>query len=136
MKPSRNLTLDIHEVLEGHRQVAVGIEVVDDPLRGVALVAAENADSLSGALTAAHLAYRGTPLNLQADSPQPYAYNNGTSGVSGHEVCFSPPEGVQFKYDPHCITKFNRDPAYFPPILPPWPPGFARFFSKPLASTP
>lgn len=91
----------------------------------VALIADEGPDSLSSALTAAHLAYRGTPLNLLPDTPQPYAYNNGTSGVSGHEVCFSPPEGVQFKYDPHCITKFNRDPAYFPPILPPWPPGFA-----------
>jgi hypothetical protein len=90
----------------------------------VAFVAGENQDSLTAALRAAHLAYRGTGLNLLPDRGPPYIYNDGNSYVSGHEVCYEPPEGIEFSYDPHCITKFYRDLSYYPPIHAIWPPGF------------
>ena len=90
----------------------------------VAFVAAENRDSLVIALQNAHLAYRGTALNLLPDARQPYNFADGRTGVAGHELCYAPPEGVEFNYDPHCITKFYTDAAYYPPISPPFPPGF------------
>ncbi|MCE9626891.1 MAG: hypothetical protein K8R56_03115 [Candidatus Eisenbacteria bacterium] len=90
----------------------------------VALVAADGRDSLTVALQNAHLAYRGTSLDRVPDASQPYSATDGRGGVAGHELCYSPPEGVTFNYDPHCITKFYRDPAYYPPISPPFPPGF------------
>jgi hypothetical protein len=80
----------------------------------VAFIAGENPDSLLAAAQAARMARRGTRLNLQADTP-PNSYRNGVSGVTGHEICYQPPEGVVFNYDPHCPEKFVRDPAYIPP---------------------
>jgi len=90
----------------------------------MAFAAGENEDSLVAALRAAHIAYRGTPLNLLPDRGPPYSYNDGSTSVAGHEICYEPPEGIEFSYDPHCITKFYRDPAYYPPISPPFPAGF------------
>ena len=90
----------------------------------VAFVAAEDRDSLVAAMQNAHLAFRGTALNLLPDVGPPYSVSNGSTGVSGHEICYEPPEGVVFNYDPHCINKFYTDPAYYPPISPPFPPGF------------
>jgi hypothetical protein len=48
----------------------------------------------------------------------------GETGINGHEICYEPPEGVTFNYDPHCPEKFVRDPAYFP-LPTPNPPGVA-----------
>ncbi len=90
----------------------------------VAFVAAEGADSLVNAIQSAHLAYRGTALDLVANSASPFFYADGRSGVSGHEICYTPPAGVTFNYDPHCIAKFYTDAAYYPPVSPPFPPGF------------
>jgi hypothetical protein len=91
----------------------------------VAFVAGENRDSLVTALRTAHIAWRGTPMNLLPDRGPPWVYNDGSSDVAGHEICYTPPDGVEFAYDPHCITKFYTDRSYYPPIHPVWPPGFA-----------
>src|SRR5262249_47575392 len=40
--------------------------------------------------------------------------------IGGHEICYEPPPGIEFEYDPNCTSKFSRDPAYVPlPALPP-----------------
>ncbi|HEV2104160.1 MAG TPA: hypothetical protein VGU27_00430, partial [Candidatus Eisenbacteria bacterium] len=84
-----------------------------------ALVAAEDVDSLRAALQSALLAQRGTRLNLLPDAtPGPggiVPYTEGRTGITGHEVCYSPPPGIVFDYDPNCTSKFVTDPAYLPP---------------------
>ena len=86
----------------------------------VAFIAGENADSLVAAAQAARLAWRGTQLNLLPDKSANATYLDGESGIQGHEICYEPPPGVVFNYDPNCTSKFTRDPAYRPlPGLPP-----------------
>ncbi|MCE9627771.1 MAG: hypothetical protein K8R56_07635, partial [Candidatus Eisenbacteria bacterium] len=86
----------------------------------VALVAGENADSVVAGVQAARLAWRGSNVNLIADKPNTVSYLDGLSGINGHEICYEPPPGIVFNYDPNCTSKFTRDPAYRPlPGLPP-----------------
>ena len=86
----------------------------------VAFIAGENADSLVAAAQSARLAWRGTAVNLQPDKPNTTSYQDGQSGINGHEICYEPPPGIVFNYDPNCTSKFTRDPAYRPlPGLPP-----------------
>jgi hypothetical protein len=79
----------------------------------VAFVAAENADSLITATQSARIAYRGSRLNLVPDAPVP-DWLQGQGGVNGHEICYTPPDGVVFNYDPNCTAKYYLDPAYRP----------------------
>jgi hypothetical protein len=92
----------------------------------VAFIAGENADSLAAAAQSARLAWRGTSLDLLPNNPANILnaqYNDGTSGISGHEICYEPPPGVVFNYDPNCPEKFFiLDPTYRP--LPQVPPPF------------
>jgi len=37
----------------------------------------------------------------------------GRSGVTGHETCYEPPEGLVLTFDPHCVVKYIPDPAGF-----------------------
>lgn len=90
----------------------------------VAFIAGENRDSLLAAATAARMAWRGTRLNLEPDS-NTTSHTVGRSGITGHEICYQPPEGVVFNYDPNCPQKIVRDPAYIPPPVGN-PPGSAR----------
>ena len=90
----------------------------------VAFIAGENADSLVNSAQSARLAWRGTRFNLQPDRTGVQPYFVGQTGINGHEICYEPPEGVSFNYDPHCPEKFVRDPAYQPPPFP-LPPGVA-----------
>ena len=90
----------------------------------VAFIAGENADSLVATAQSAQLAWRGTRLNLQPDLRAPQPYFRGETGINGHEICYEPPPGVSFNYDPHCPEKFVRDPAYKPSPTPN-PPGIA-----------
>ncbi len=86
----------------------------------VALVAGETPDSLVAAAQSARLAYRGTVANLLPDKPNSTSYLDGLSGINGHEICYEPPPGIVFNYDPNCTAKFTRDPAFRPlPGLPP-----------------
>ena len=86
----------------------------------VAFIAGENADSLVASAQSARLAWRGTSLNLLPDKSNNATYLDGESGIQGHEICYEPPPGVEFNYDPNCTSKFTRDPAYRPlPGLPP-----------------
>jgi hypothetical protein len=80
----------------------------------MAFVAGENADSLIAAVTSARLAWRGTSRNLQPDGSLG-PFDVGETGINGHEICYEPPEGVQFTYDPHCAPKFFFGTDYKPP---------------------
>ncbi len=33
----------------------------------------------------------------------------GNTGITGHEVCYEPPVGLEFVVDPHCVIKFAPD---------------------------
>ena len=67
--------------------------------------------------TSGAAAYRGTALNLQPDQKhQPFSSENGNTGINGHEICYTPPEGVTFNYDVHCTSKYYLDPAYTRPL--------------------
>ena len=90
----------------------------------VAFIAGENADSLIASATAARLAWRGSRFNLLRDTTGVQPYFVGETGINGHEICYEPPPGVSFNYDPHCPEKFVRDPAY-KPLPTPNPPGVA-----------
>jgi len=90
----------------------------------VAFIAGENRDSLVATAQSAQLAWKGTRLNLQRDTTGTQSYIVGETGINGHEICYEPPEGVTFNYDPHCPQKLVRDPAYFP-LPTPNPPGVA-----------
>ncbi len=81
----------------------------------VAFVAGENADSLQAAARAARLAWHGTRLDLVPDA-RSTSFEVGRGGVNGHEICFQPPPGIEFTYDPNCPEKFRRD---YPPPPPP-----------------
>lgn len=87
----------------------------------VAFLAAESADSLIAAAQSARLAWKGTAFNLLPDKAGTPSYSDGNTGIQGHELCYTPPAGVSFNYDPHCPEKLIFDPAYFP--LPGNPPG-------------
>src|SRR5207245_2806501 len=90
----------------------VGLSTTTDPFQSlgpgqsvefaVAFIAAENADSLIAAWQSARLAYLGTRLNVLPDSTQDPTWLTGETGIQGHEVCYTPPEGVEFNYDPNC----------------------------------
>ncbi|MEQ1831812.1 MAG: hypothetical protein ABL977_02070 [Candidatus Eisenbacteria bacterium] len=87
----------------------------------IGFIAAEDADSLIAAAQSARLAWRGTALNRLPDIPGSRTHVDGVSGIGGHEICYEPPPGVVFHYDPHCPEKFLTDPAYrpFPSVFPP-----------------
>ena len=88
----------------------------------VAFIAGENADSLVRSAQSARLAWRGKFLNLLPDKAGIISYRDGETGMAGHEICYEPPPGVTFNYDPHCPEKFILDPVYRP--LPQVPPPF------------
>lgn len=79
----------------------------------VALIAALRLEEISGLATAARRLERGTKFNLIADASS-QAWFEGETGVNGHEICFEPPAGVEFNYDPHCPSKFFGDPLMIP----------------------
>ncbi len=73
----------------------------------MALVAGADRESLAVALGNAAVIQHGTTLNLVPDSTGafPTDWNEGVSGINGHEVCLEPPPGVSFYADPHCPGK-------------------------------
>lgn len=62
-------------------------------------------DSLAASAIAARLAWRGTRYNWQPDVPSK-TFISGATGINGHEICYEPPRGVSFNYEPHCPQKF------------------------------
>src|SRR5262249_30029896 len=90
----------------------------------VAFIAGENRDSLVASAQSAQLAWKGTRFNLLRDTTGTQAYTVGETGINGHEICYEPPPGVSFDYDPHCPQKLLFDPAY-QPLPTPNPPGVA-----------
>lgn len=73
-----------------------------------ALVAAASPDSVPNAALNARLLSRGSRYDLLTDHGSEY-WNEGISGINGHETCYEPPAGITFHYDPHCPQKFFRD---------------------------
>jgi len=80
----------------------------------MAFIAGENADSLVASATSARLAWRGTGQNLQPDQRSDQ-FDVGDTGINGHEICYEPPAGIEFHYDPNCPPKFFFSNDYKPP---------------------
>ena len=82
----------------------------------VAFVVAPSRDSMASYITIPGLAWRGTRYNFQPDRPSagPGQFAVGETGTNGHEICYEPPPGVVFNYDPHCPPKFYTD--YLPQV--------------------
>ncbi len=75
----------------------------------VALIAAENLDSLRVAIGDAIYLHHGYEVNDVPDSigPRTNQWDVGRSGLNGHEACLEPPQGVSFIADPNCPQKFE-----------------------------
>jgi hypothetical protein len=82
----------------------------------VAFVAAPSRDSMASYAVLPGLAWRGTRYNFQPDRRFAGAsgFSVGETGVNGHEICYEPPPGIVFNYDPHCPPKFYTD--YLPQV--------------------
>jgi hypothetical protein len=80
----------------------------------VALVAA-GVDSLQEAVNHAIQVQRGGWTNVLPDTNQALwrQWFIGQSGVTGHETCYEPPEGLEFTIDPHCAVKYAPDAVSF-----------------------
>lgn len=74
----------------------------------VAFVVAPARDSLVPYTRFAGLAWRGTRVSLAPDLRHG-DFSVGETGDNGHEVCYEPPAGLEFDYDPHCPPKFYTD---------------------------
>ncbi|MGH7740647.1 MAG: hypothetical protein ACRENS_01345 [Candidatus Eiseniibacteriota bacterium] len=85
----------------------------------VALVAAQNLDSLRVAAEGALYLYHGSMLNLLADSTGAGArdFSVGRSGLNGHEVCLEPPVGVTFLGPTDCPGQFGLENAPSPTLV-------------------
>jgi hypothetical protein len=77
----------------------------------VALVAADRPESLAVLLADVAQMQFGTTLNAVRDSTGPYPrdWDQGVSGLNGHDACIEPPPGVSFWADPHCSTKLRGE---------------------------
>ena len=77
----------------------------------LALVAAAP-DSLQAAIDHAVQVHHGGYVNVLPDTAEAVwgIWNQGRSGVTGHEICYEPPVGLEFLIDPHCVLKFIPDP--------------------------
>jgi hypothetical protein len=77
----------------------------------VALVAADRPESLAVLLADAAQMQFGTTINALRDSTGPYPrdWDQGVSGLNGHDACIEPPVGVTFQTDPHCSTKLRGE---------------------------
>lgn len=77
----------------------------------VAFIVAPTPESLATYALAARLAWRGTRYNYQPDRPSS-AFFIGETGRNGHEICFEPPPGIVFSYEPHCPQKLTDNNVY------------------------
>lgn len=74
----------------------------------IAFVVAPERDSIAAYARFAGLAWRGSRFSFSPDLLHG-DYSVGETGDNGHEVCYEPPVGVEFSYDPHCPPKFYSD---------------------------
>jgi len=79
----------------------------------VALVASTDLDSIPAAARRARMLDRGMRFNSTQDVDAQIWFE-GESGINGHEICYEPPPGIEFNYDPHCGSKFFGDPLLRP----------------------
>jgi hypothetical protein len=77
----------------------------------MAFVVAPSPDSIAAGCVNARMLWRGTRYSFLPDS-RSQQWNVGETGTNGHEICYEPPPGVVFNYDPHCPVKFYVDTAY------------------------
>jgi hypothetical protein len=109
----------IGDTLRGHDYVALvscGPFVKLDPGRSIemdlALVVADP-ESLTIAMNRAAYVHHGAWVDVQPNAPTALWRSafTGQSGVTGHEICYEPPEGLEFVIDPHCLyPKYSPDP--------------------------
>jgi hypothetical protein len=85
-----------------------------------AIVAAASPESLAAAMGEAAVTQLGVHANLAPDSTgdRPTDWDQGVSGLNGHEVCVAAPPGVTFLHDPHCPQKFAVGDVDPPPDRP------------------
>jgi hypothetical protein len=76
-----------------------------------AFVMADRLDSLVVTMADAAFLHRGSFLNLLPDSTGPYPrdWDQGVSGINGHEACIEPPPGVSVHADAHCQEKLRGE---------------------------
>jgi len=70
-------------------------------------------ESLKAMVDHAVQVHHGGWANAFPDAP-PLTWGSwdvGRSGVTGHETCYEPPEGLVLSLDPHCAIKYAPDPA-------------------------
>ncbi len=99
----------------------------------VAFVVGTGPESLLVAAQSARVAWRGQrhdhQPNVSAASAPGFLstrYDEGRTGITGHEICYEPPPGIEFEYDADCPSKFRTDPLFYlqdgsrpasPPVL-------------------
>jgi hypothetical protein len=73
----------------------------------LALIALADPDSAAPQAFETAMLYRGQRLDLQPNPSPRGSTSQGETGWNGHEICYSPPPGIVFDYDPHCPEKFR-----------------------------
>jgi hypothetical protein len=73
----------------------------------LALLAIADPDSAAPQAFEALMLHRGQRLDLQANVGRRGSYSQGNTGWNGHEICYSPPPGIEFHYDPHCPEQYR-----------------------------
>jgi hypothetical protein len=73
----------------------------------LALFAVSDPDSVAPQAFETAMLYRGQRLDLQANTGPRGSFNRGETGWNGHEICYSPPPGIVFDYDPHCPEQYR-----------------------------
>ena len=88
----------------------------------VAMIAGPSPDSVAAIMPRVALLEHGTRLDLLPNAtarPDTADWQIGETGVSGHELCLEPPQGISFTIDRDCASKF--------PTLDPVPPNPATY---------
>jgi len=74
----------------------------------VALVVADGIDELKSAMARAAVVYEGVEINRIPDDPS-MSFENGTSGMNGHESCVEAPDGFTFEADKDCSRQYDPE---------------------------
>ena len=73
----------------------------------LAMFALSDPDSAAPQAFDTAMLYRGQRLDLMPNRGPRGASNRGETGWNGHEICYSPPPGIVFNYDPHCPEQYR-----------------------------
>lgn len=73
----------------------------------LALLAIADPDSAAPQAFEALMLHRGQRLDLQPNVGSRGSASQGNTGWNGHEICYEPPPGIVFDYDPHCPEQYR-----------------------------